>query len=72
MVLVSIRTRTKCLSLENVSNLKDVLKVLVFVLKIERMFDLKMSKQLGIIYLLKSLSCLFPLSFDIVILPLIW
>ena len=32
---------------------------------------LKLGKQLGVIYLLKSLSCLFPISFDIVIL-LIW
>ena len=46
------------------------LKVLVFVLKIARMFDLKMSKELGTIYLLKSLSSFF-LSFDIAILPLI-
>ena len=55
------------------SSLKDVFEsVCVCFENSKDVFCLKLSKQLGVIYLLKSLSCLFPLSFDIVILPLIW
>ena len=72
MILVCKNVYKVLIFLKMFSSLKDVFEsVGVCFENSKDVFGLKMRKKLGTFYLLKSLSCLFTLSFDIVILPFI-